>query len=549
MSSQRPARNRRDDRYRGHHPQSQNLSWRGQRSLREGKDNNQPARSARAGQIHARANGRGGQNTPRSGEHGSRSEGVNVSHHATVIHGRNQAASPWAGLGQPMRPNLGQPNGMYNALLQMQQFSAANTLYWNTVAQQQQRKTFASVAAASRKESQYGQHQSWTTSRPRRLSRTQTSDEQTNSVTEHDSPSTPKSHGVPPVEVPIPTPAYMLQAGGESLKAPIRQPLLIILDLNGTLIYRKNRKQPTKFVIRPGFPEFIEKLDRDHTLMIWSSSQPKNVRQICDVLFPDNIRNRLAAVWARDKLGLTPEQYRQKVQVYKRLEQVWADKTIQARYPKKKSQLGLEVYHTLITRKRAAPGLDLAVATGAAALRWDQSNTVLIDDSKLKAAGQPYNILEIPEFTNDRSAEDERRVLATVLSRIEELSTTCNVSRLIRHWDEQGMRISYYDGEKKEKVADIDNNHTIPYPTPVSPTREDDDVSEPSPPSSPSPPPSPQFLDQQHDRLPVSESNNNNDNRNNRRAEKARARQARKERKKAAKEKARTSGNVSGQSS
>ena len=433
-----------------------------------------------------------------------------------------------------------------NALLQMQQFAAANALYWNTVAQQQQQRTFASVAAASGDDSQHGQHQSWTASRPRRLSSTPASDKHVDSATEFDSPSTPKSHGVPPVKIPIPTPEYMLQASGESLKAPIRQPLLIILDLNGTLIYRKNRKQPTKFVMRPGFPEFIETLDRQHTLMIWSSSQPKNVRQICDVLVPEKIRNRLAAVWARDKLGLTPEQYRQKVQVYKRLEQVWADKTIQARYPKKKSQLGLEAYHTLITRKRAAAAnLDPAVATGATTLRWDQSNTVLIDDSNLKAAGQPYNILEIPEFTNDRPAEDERRVLATVLARIDELSHTSNVSRLIRDWDERGVRISY-DGEKNLP------ENLVPYPTPVSPGQDHDDdddaASEPSPPPSsspPPPPPPPPFLHHQHSRPPAHSTSESD---NTRRAEKTRARQARKARKKAAKEKARKSGNVNGHS-
>jgi hypothetical protein len=68
--------------------------------------------------------------------------------------------------------------------------------------------------------------------------------------------------------------------------------------------------------------------------------------------------------------------------------------------------------------------------------RWDQTNTILIDDSKLKASKEPYNILEIPEFTNDPTI-DETRLFAKVLGALDTLSRHDDVSKLLRVWNEQ----------------------------------------------------------------------------------------------------------------
>jgi hypothetical protein len=126
---------------------------------------------------------------------------------------------------------------------------------------------------------------------------------------------------------------------------------------------------------------------------------------------PDQ-RAALAAVWARDRLGLTPEQYDNKVQVYKKLEPIWQDNAIQM---------------------KAEPGK-----------RWDQSNTVLVDDSQIKARAQPHNLLQIPEFLNNEPKTglqakldwrlDEEAIVQSVQQKLEQLTWQVDVSRLIREW-------------------------------------------------------------------------------------------------------------------
>jgi hypothetical protein len=60
---------------------------------------------------------------------------------------------------------------------------------------------------------------------------------------------------------------------------------------------------------------------------------------------------------------------------------------------------------------------------------WDQTNTVLIDDSAKKAAAEPYNLVEIPEFNGK---DEEIDVLGQVLGHLQWLSLQPNVSNAIR---------------------------------------------------------------------------------------------------------------------
>lgn len=138
--------------------------------------------------------------------------------------------------------------------------------------------------------------------------------------------------------------------------------------------------------------------------MIWSSSQPITVNAVCEKLFPGDKRKALVAEWGRDKFKLPQDQYRSKIQVYKTLETVWADPQVQASYP---SGQGPKT-------------------------RWDQTNTILIDDSKLKAVSEPYNILEIPEFTN--APNDDPSIFPKVLRVLEILARHDDVSKVLRDW-------------------------------------------------------------------------------------------------------------------
>ncbi|KAI9934099.1 hypothetical protein MW887_005172 [Aspergillus wentii] len=212
---------------------------------------------------------------------------------------------------------------------------------------------------------------------------------------------------------------YMTQASLEPTKLSSPQPLLVILDLNGTLIYRKHRRFPPVFARRAGLDEFIETLINKYKVMIWSSSKPETVRGVCEKVFPAEQRSQLVAEWGRDKFGLNMSQYRSKVQVYKKLEIVWADKDVQASHPLAQEP---NPPTTQNGKKRKAQR------------RWDQTNTILIDDSKLKALSEPYNILEIPEFTNAPGI-DESMIFPKVLQRLEALSNHDDVSKILRVWN------------------------------------------------------------------------------------------------------------------
>jgi hypothetical protein len=117
-------------------------------------------------------------------------------------------------------------------------------------------------------------------------------------------------------------------------------------------------------------------------------------------LFNPEQRARLLAVWARDTLRLDAWQFQNKVQVYKQLNWIW-DSELSKSHP------------------QAAMGV-----------RWTQSNTILIDDSSKKAAAEPYNLLQIPEFANVKA--DSEQVLGKALAYIEWVRWFSNVSAVMR---------------------------------------------------------------------------------------------------------------------
>ena len=181
----------------------------------------------------------------------------------------------------------------------------------------------------------------------------------------------------PPLAVPRPTKAYLLQATLPSRALTTPQTLLIVMDLNGTLVYRPNRHS-TRVVPRPYLPQFLAHILSTSVVMVWSSARPQNVDRMCSQVFTPQQRGQLVARWARDKLGLTQAQYDAKLQVYKRLAPVWNDAAIASKHP--------------------------GARFGA---RWGQHDTVLLDDSVLKASSEPYNCLVVPEFAIKVSSRGE----------------------------------------------------------------------------------------------------------------------------------------------
>lgn len=174
--------------------------------------------------------------------------------------------------------------------------------------------------------------------------------------------------------VPNPTKAYIAQSALAPSRMPQPRRILVIIDLNGTLLHRPSHKRTKTFVERPFTRSFLDYCLKTFTVAIWSSAKPQNVLGMVPQILSPQEQRKLVAIWGRDTLGLSEEDYSQRVQCYKRLESIWNDPGVMASHPE-----------------------------AHAGKRWDQTNTVLIDDSKEKARSQPYNIIQIPEFEGDAS--------------------------------------------------------------------------------------------------------------------------------------------------
>lgn len=235
---------------------------------------------------------------------------------------------------------------------------------------------------------------------------------------------------------PSTTQQYTSQAQKEPVRVDKPRKLLVILDLNGTLLYRV-KSGTTKIYMRPGVTPLLDYLFTNHVVMVYTSTMPSTAQDMVNQFIHPAQRNKLAAIWARDKLDLNKDQYRSKVQVYKKLDKVWKDATIQA---------------------AAGPGN-----------RWDQSNTILIDDSKLKALAQPHNLLQVLEYTReddpaketDKAASKKKHkmqvdILKQLQLKLEELRYQQDVSRLIRKWQSSEMPVPTAPGQVVSVEEDVD---------------------------------------------------------------------------------------------
>jgi NLI interacting factor-like phosphatase len=214
-----------------------------------------------------------------------------------------------------------------------------------------------------------------------------------------------REHKAPPSHASggIPDPTYEYLAASNAIPQPLQQPqhLLVVIDLNGTLLFRPSRRQPTKFTARPNAHRFLKYCINTFTVAIWSSAKPENVKNMCDAILTPDLRKEVVAIWGRDKFGLSKADYETRVQCYKRLTKLWSDTKVAKSHP--------------------------LWAEGG---RWDQTNTVLIDDSLEKGRSEPFNLVEIPEFFGDEKEVGE--FLPQVHDFLNHLSMHSNVSACIR---------------------------------------------------------------------------------------------------------------------
>ncbi|KAF9041035.1 hypothetical protein BDZ89DRAFT_1128890 [Hymenopellis radicata] len=198
---------------------------------------------------------------------------------------------------------------------------------------------------------------------------------------------------------------------------------LLILDLNGTLLYREKYQvrvpgQPYQHRVarpRPYMPSFRQFLFHPETrtwldTMVWSSARPHNVDTMIEEAF-DQDKTHLVAVWARDTLGLTVPEYHGKTQTTKNLAKPWAKIGIKDANPPTE-----ELSNEAVTSDDEIPGLSLGSKKSLLLSPPDDtplpvpvhsaSSTLLLDDSPLKARLQPWNHLCIPEYTGEMRKKD-----------------------------------------------------------------------------------------------------------------------------------------------
>lgn len=136
-------------------------------------------------------------------------------------------------------------------------------------------------------------------------------------------------------------------------------------------------------------------------MAIWSSARPENVNKMVAQLLTPAQCQKCLLIWARDQFGLSATDYDSRVQVYKRLTSIWADPRVMSSHP--------------------------MMEDGG---KWDQTNTVLVDDSMEKGRSEPFNLLQIPEFTGVSS--DPANVLPQVHDYLNSLCYQSDISRYIR---------------------------------------------------------------------------------------------------------------------
>jgi hypothetical protein len=244
----------------------------------------------------------------------------------------------------------------------------------------------------------------------------------------------------PPAPAAPAAPAVTVQyASGSCLKPkrlPKPQKLLVILDLNGTLIAR-NPENREIMKARPGVSELLSYLFANHVVMVCTSATRRSANLMLLNLLTKQQWKQLVTIRARETFQLSKAEFHAKTQIFKNLAVIWKDPLVMK-------------------------------ATPQGAHPWSLRNTVLIDDSVLKAAAQPHNLLEVPEFEwadaasgSDEVTKREVAVMQDVRRKLDHLSLYDNAASIIRTWQEEAKASAENAGVKESTGADN-------YPTPTS---------------------------------------------------------------------------------
>ncbi|KAG0045571.1 hypothetical protein BGZ83_009233 [Gryganskiella cystojenkinii] len=223
------------------------------------------------------------------------------------------------------------------------------------------------------------------------------------------------STGIRPIH-----PEYILCAHEQPETLPTAQTILVILDLNGAMVHRRpGIGKKSGVVRRPHLDTFIQCLLQNFRVMIWSSARPPTVKKLVEQ-FPGGTKKKLDRIWSREDMRLAEQDYHRKVLTLKDLDFVWdVAETEREKFLEEtrdnKSKEGIKK-HDL--RKFES--------------RFDQRNTVLIDDSIHKTQLQPYNSIILRDYDSSLPDADQDYELLKVRDYLIDLLPQANVSSYMR---------------------------------------------------------------------------------------------------------------------
>ncbi|KAJ2374758.1 hypothetical protein IW150_002922 [Coemansia sp. RSA 2607] len=173
---------------------------------------------------------------------------------------------------------------------------------------------------------------------------------------------------------------------------------LIVLDLNGTLVYRQKRTGGRLMVPRPGLEEFLDFALKNFAVMVWSSAQPASVLGMLDASFGEHA-SQLVRVWDRRFCHLDGN-YFDKSSTVKDLRRI-TDGFNLSHSPHCSVYTSYNGYKGVNTEN---PG------------QWKLEDIILIDDSESKAFLQKDNHIFISTFSG-QTYDSELSVLQTYLQK------------------------------------------------------------------------------------------------------------------------------------
>ncbi|KAF8970946.1 hypothetical protein BDZ97DRAFT_1914399 [Flammula alnicola] len=217
---------------------------------------------------------------------------------------------------------------------------------------------------------------------------------------------------------------------------------LIVLDLNGSLVLRSAHQRrapvprhrgggkgggggkegaagegafdpyadptqlrPLRTVFRrPYLTSFTSYILHDETkkwldTMVWSSAQPHSVDDMVNHCFGER-RAELKAVWARDTLGLSGDEYNKKTQTTKDLSKPW-EKISSLQTSSTTEMASSKAPHETPQSDSTFTETTADTANASEPQRHSAMTTLLVDDSPAKAALQPWNHLCIREYVQE----------------------------------------------------------------------------------------------------------------------------------------------------